>query len=141
MTTVALRELATAMLPAALGSIAVVYSNIINIGLMSKIRYADKQPVHPYKPWDDKGDKADQHFRAFKACQNGTEWTVYMLPCVGLYGLYTPLIPKVGLYVSWFGLVLSIAFAYYNVVRAAHTHHSAAASLIRFAHHGLPLFF
>lgn len=104
MSVAALRSLATAALPTAIGTIAIVYSNIINMGVMGKIRYADKKPVHPYKPWEDKGDKSEAHFRAFKACQNGTEWTVYMLPCAWLYGLYTPLIPKIGLYVSWFGV-------------------------------------
>ena len=110
-----LRELQIAILPAAIGTIGSVYSNIINMGLMGKIRYADKsKEVHPYKPWEDKSETAQPHFRGFKACQNGTEWTVYVLPVLWLYVLYTPAIPLVGRYLPWTGAGLGLAFGYFN---------------------------
>ena len=115
MATSALRELQMAFMPAAIGTVAVIYSNIVNMGIMGKIRYADKQPVHPYKPWADQGDKAEPHFRAFKACQNGTEWTVYVVPTIWLYTLYTPAIPVIGKYLPWVGVLLSLGVAYYNI--------------------------
>lgn len=116
MSSAALRELQIAALPAAIGSFAIVYSNIVNMKSMGTIRYADKsKEVHPYKPWTDDSASAEPHFRAFKACQNGTEWTVYCLPALWIYVMYTPSIPVVGTYLSWAGLVLALGFAYYNV--------------------------
>jgi predicted outer membrane lipoprotein len=117
MATAALRDLQKALLPAAVGSIAMVYSNIVNMGVMGKIRYADKsKEVHPYKPWDDKSASAERHFRAFKGCQNGVEWTVYGLPVLWLYVIYTPAIPHVGKLLPWTGAVLACAFAYFNTL-------------------------
>ena len=67
---------------------------------MGKIRYAKKDFQHPYKPWsDDHNDKEGKHYRGFKACQNCVEWTVYTVPSLWLFVLYTPaleVVPKVG---------------------------------------------
>ena len=113
----AMRELQLACLPAAIGTIGVVYSNITNMRLMSKVRYAGPagRDVHPYKPWADDAVDAEPHFRAFKACQNGVEWTVYAVPVLWLYVLYTPAIPYVGTLLSWAGAALGLAFGYFNV--------------------------
>jgi hypothetical protein len=115
MATTAIRDLQLALLPAAIGSFATIYSNVQAMMIMGKIRYADKEAkVHPYKPWTDKGDKADAHFRAFKACQNGTEWTVYSVPITILLGLYSPTIPVVGQHLYWAPALLGCGFAYFN---------------------------
>ena len=114
----AMRELQLACLPAAIGTIGAVYSNITNMRAMSKVRYAapgSRKEVHPYKPWADDRVDAEPHFRAFKACQNGTEWTVYVVPVLWLYVLYTPAIPYVGTSLSWAGALLGLAFGYFNV--------------------------
>ena len=44
-------------------------------------------------------DKEGSHYRGFKACQNGVEWTIYTLPCLWLNVLYAPaleIMPVVG---------------------------------------------
>ena len=115
MASAALRELQLAVLPAAIGTIGVVYSNIVAMGIMGKVRYAEKsKEVHPYKPWADKSDSAEPHFRAFKACQNCTEWTVYVLPVLWLYALYVPAIPVVGKFLPWSTSILGLAFGHFN---------------------------
>ena len=112
----ALSELQVAFLPAALGAVAVMYSNILGWGVLGKIRYAEKgKQVHPYKPWDDKSDQADAHFRGFKATQNAMEWTVLVTPVIFLYQLYCSAIPVVGAYLYWSAAVLGLAFGYLNV--------------------------
>ena len=83
---------------------------------MGKVRYVEKgKQVHPYKPWDDKADNADMHFRAFKACQNGVEWTTFAVPLLFLFNLYTPAVPFIGAYAPWGAALLGLAFGYYNV--------------------------
>merc|ERR1711918_228796 len=67
------------------------------------------------KPWADDSEKADQHFRAYKATQNVLEWTVYYLPVITFYNLYSPAIPVVGPYLPWSGAVLSLLYAHANV--------------------------
>ena len=123
MATSAIRELQSLLMPAAVGTVAIVYSNIANMMTMGKIRYADKQAtVHPYKPWADKGDKAEPHFRAFKACQNGYEWTIYAVPLLCFSALYAPAIcsvPVVGKLfdqyrLRWLNAVFGVAFGYFN---------------------------
>jgi hypothetical protein len=100
----AIRELQAAFLPAAVGTCGIVYSNVKCMLDMGKIRYADKEKqVHPYKPWNDKSDTAEPHFRAFKGCQNVTEWTVYTLPILWLFVLYSPAVPKIGAFLPWAG--------------------------------------
>ena len=49
----ALNELQIALLPAAIGTCAIIYSTISGIFVVSKIRYADKDFKHPFKPWLD----------------------------------------------------------------------------------------
>jgi len=105
-----------ATLPAAVGSLAIVYSNIANIFAMGKIRYAIKdKEVHPYKPWADDSPNAEAHFRAYKAFENGIEWTVLSLPLLWFYVIYTPALPHVGKFLPWTGTVLAAAFSYYNI--------------------------
>ena len=116
MATAALRELQVAFLPAAIGTVGVIYSNILGWGVMGKVRYVEAgKQVHPYKPWEDKSDTADAHFRAFKACQNGVEWTTFTVPLLFLFNLYTPSIPYIGAYAPLAAAVLGLAFGYYNV--------------------------
>jgi hypothetical protein len=78
-------------LPAALGTFAIVYSSITGMMAMSKIRYAKEEKFeHPYQPWKEDDPRG---FRAFKAFGNMLEWTVFSVPCLWLYVLYTPAIP------------------------------------------------
>ena len=87
-------------------------SNVLCMYTLNKIRYAERSgPVHPYRPWADTAKNADAHYRAYKACQNVLEWTVYSLPLLWLYVLYTPAIPRIGRALSWFGAVLGLALA------------------------------
>ena len=112
----AIRELQVAFLPAGLGAVAVIYSNILGWSVMGAVRYSEKgKEVHPYKPWNDKSDQADAHFRSFKATQNGMEWTVLVTPVLFLYHLYASAIPVVGAYLYWSTAVLGVAFGYFNV--------------------------
>ena len=126
MPTLVLQEVQLALLPAALGTFAIVYSNIQCMMSMGSIRYAkseeEKAKIHPYKPWDDKSDTAEPHFRAFKACQNVTEWTVYTIPTLFLYVLYVPAVPVLGsfryrgvLALPWTGLLFALAIAHFNL--------------------------
>jgi len=115
MATSALRDLQKALLPAAVGSLAIVYSNIANMFAMGKIRYAIKdKEVHPYKPWADDSPNAEAHFRAYKAFENGIEWTVLSIPILWFYVIYTPALPHVGKFLPWTGTVLAAVFSYYN---------------------------
>lgn len=69
----ALYELQQICLPAAVGTIAIIYSTILGIFKVSSIRYADKDFAHPYTPWEKAHqDKDGAHYRGFKACQNST---------------------------------------------------------------------
>jgi len=116
MTMSAMREMQLAFLPAALGTIPVVYANIQAMGIMGKVRYADRsKEVHPYRPWADEREDAEPHFRAFKACQNVTEWTVYIVPLIWMFVLYTPAIPVIGRYVAWCAAPLGLAIGYYFI--------------------------
>ena len=119
MMTSALGELQLAALPAAIGTTAIVYSNIIAMKLMGKVRYdastKGEQEVHPYKPWADTRSDSEPHFRAFKACQNVTEWTVYSVPTLWLYVLYPPAIPAVGFSLSCCGALLGLGLGLVNV--------------------------
>ena len=93
---------------------------------MGKIRYAKKDFQHPYKPWsDDHNDKEGKHYRGFKACQNCVEWTVYTVPSLWLYVLYTPaleVVPKVGPVVAPYlplaGGAAAMVYSYFNVKHA-----------------------
>lgn len=115
MATTAIRELQMAALPAAVGTVAILYSNVANMFAMGKFRYANKGvEVHPYKPWSDTTPNAEEHFRAYKAFENGMEWTVIAVPALWLYVLYTPAVPHVGKFLPWTGALLAAAFAYYN---------------------------
>ena len=115
MAATAIRELQKAVLPAAIGSVAMLYSNVANMFAMGKIRYATKdKEVHPYKPWEDSAPNAEAHFRAYKAFENGMEWTVLALPMLWLYVIYTPSLPHVGKFLPWTGTLLAAAFGYYN---------------------------
>lgn len=115
MATTAIRELQMAALPAAVGTVAILYSNLANMFAMGKFRYANKGvEVHPYKPWSDTTPNAEEHFRAYKAFENGMEWTVIAVPALWLYVLYTPAVPHVGKFLPWTGALLAAAFAYYN---------------------------
>eukprot|EP00729_Bicosta_minor_P000725 gene725-24697_t len=108
----AVQQLQELMMPAALSTVAVVYSNIHVMGYMNKIRYAEEgKEVHPYKPWADADTKAEQHYRAYKACQNSVEWTVYMVPCSVLHAIYSPAIPIVGKYAPWCGTAFALLWA------------------------------
>ncbi len=112
-------DLQLSLMPAALGTVAVVYSNVLCMYTLNKIRYAERSgPVHPYRPWADTAKNADAHYRAYKACQNVLEWTVYSLPLLWLYVLYTPAIPRIGRALSWFGAVLGLALARFNAAYA-----------------------
>lgn len=113
----ALLELQCALLPAAIGTVQIVWSNFENMFSMNKVRYdTDKTAeIHPYKPWADEREDAEAHLRAFKACQNGAEWSGYALPILWLYVLYTPAVPFVGKLAPWAGAVLATAFARFNV--------------------------
>lgn len=90
---------------------------------MGKIRYAKKDFQHPYKPWsDDHNDKEGKHYRGFKACQNCVEWTVYTVPSLWLFVLYTPaleVVPKVGPVVAPYlplaGGAAAMVYSYFNV--------------------------
>ena len=115
MATTAIRELQMAALPAAVGTVAILYSNVANMFAMGKFRYANKGvEVHPYKPWSDTTPNAEEHFRAYKAFENGMEWTVIAVPALWLYVLYTPAVPHVGKFLPWTGALLAAAFAHYN---------------------------
>ena len=112
-------DLQLSLMPAALGTVAIVYSNVLCMYTLNKIRYAERSgPVHPYRPWADTAKNADAHYRAYKACQNVLEWTVYSLPLLWLYVLYTPTIPRIGRALSWFGAVLGLALARFNATYA-----------------------
>jgi hypothetical protein len=119
MATSALRELQMACMPAAIGTIAAIYSNIKVMGILGKIRYADKDvEVHPYKPWADKSEMAEAHFRAYKASVNCVEWTGYFVPLLWLYAIYAPALPLPPIALTaihWSGALLGLAFGYQNV--------------------------
>ena len=134
MASTAIRDLQYALLPAAIGSIAAIYSNISCMGIMGKIRYADKDvQVHPYKPWADKAEKAEPHFRGFKACQNCTEWTVYTVPLIIFATLYAPTIPVAGVYLHWAPAILGCGFGYYNIEYTKGYIHSAEGRIPGFS--------
>lgn len=120
-----LKGLQLSLLPAAIGVSAVVFSNIQCMTVLGELRYSDGQKVHPYRPWADKAATADPHFRGYKACMNVLEWTVYYVPMLFLYVIYTPALPVVGrvtipgtpdlLLLPWCGAVGGLAFANLNV--------------------------
>ena len=82
------------------------------LAVLFACRYAEEgKEVHPYKPWADADTKAEQHYRAYKACQNSVEWTVYMVPCSVLHAIYSPAIPVVGKYAPWCGTAFALLWA------------------------------
>jgi len=130
MTTAALRDLQKAVLPAAVGTLAILYSNVTNMMGMGKVRYATKdKEVHPYKPWADDAPNAEAHFRAYKAFENGMEWTLLAVPTLWIYVIFTPALPHVGKFLPWTGTVLAGVFAFYNVKYLEGYTESAAARL------------
>jgi hypothetical protein len=120
-------------MPAAIGTISAIYSNIIVMGVLGKVRYADKSiEVHPYKPWADKSEMAEPHFRAYKASVNCVEWTGYFIPLLWLYAIYVPALPLppvAAMALHWSGALLGLAFGYQNVQYVTGYTQSASARL------------
>mmetsp|Transcript_6670 Transcript_6670/g.21404 ORF Transcript_6670/g.21404 Transcript_6670/m.21404 type:complete len:167 (-) Transcript_6670:136-636(-) len=133
MATSALRELQMACVPAAIGTISAIYSNIMVMGIVGKVRYADKSvQVHPYKPWSDTSEMAEAHFRAYKASINCIEWTGYFVPLLWLYAIYVPALPLPPVAVTalhWSGALLGLAFGHQNVKYVEGYTQSASARL------------
>ena len=118
-----LSEIQRALLPAAVGTSAIIGSSIQGMMINGKVRYSNKTFSHPYKPWiEDHNDKEGKHYRGFKACQNCVEWTVYAVPSLWLFTLYSPalsIIPKLGPVVApWLPLIggcASLVYSHFNM--------------------------
>ena len=113
-------EIAVQLLPASIGTLALIYSNVQAFFSVGKIRYKEKDNdgkavfKHPYRPWEDKSGSAAEHFRAAKAADNIREWTLYSMPLQWLIAIYGPEVPFVGAYLPWAGLVLTFVYARSN---------------------------
>ena len=114
-----LKFLAT-MMPAAWGTVFMVYSAVHCLFIMNKPRYAMKNFSHPYKPWTEE-QSDEKAYRGVKAHENIREWLTYVLPLYFFLVLFSPVFPSVagfdlGKFFPWASLSLALAYSYANVV-------------------------
>mmetsp|Transcript_25341 Transcript_25341/g.40877 ORF Transcript_25341/g.40877 Transcript_25341/m.40877 type:complete len:161 (-) Transcript_25341:125-607(-) len=107
-------EFLAVLIPAALGSIAMIYSTIHSIFIMNKPRYALKDFKHPYKPWTDE-QSDNKTYRGFRANMNQVEWLVYSIPIYTFSVLFSPAYPVVGSIAPWMCFVLALIYGQANV--------------------------